>query len=75
MIDYNQELIKKGVNDKETEHIKQRNIEITSLIKQIIPYENQNLFEELLNNYEKLINKYSKYAYLLGYVKAIFEEN
>lgn len=75
MIDYNQELIKKGVNDKETEHIKQRNIEITSLIKQIIPYENQNLFEELLDNYEKLINKYSKYAYLLGYIRAIFEKD
>ena len=74
MVNYNQELIKKGANDKETELILQRNVEITSFIKQFIPYESYNLFQEMLDNYEKLINKYSKYAYLLGFTRAIYEK-
>ena len=74
MINYNQELIRKGAEDKETELITQRNIEIVSIINQFIPYENYNIFQEMLDNYEKLINKYSKYAYLLGFTRAIYEK-
>ncbi len=74
MINYNQELIKKGAEDKETELITQRNIEIVNIINQFIPYENYNMFQEMLDNYEKLINKYSKYAYLLGFTRAIYEK-
>ena len=74
MSNYNQELIKKGAEDKETEFILQRNKEIINLIKQFIPYENYNMFKEMLDNYEKLINKYSKYAYLLGFTRAIYEK-
>ena len=74
MVNYNQELIKKGANDKETELILQRNVEITSFIKQFIPYENYKIFQEMLDNYEILINKYSKYAYLLGITRAIYEK-
>ena len=74
MINYNQELIKKGAEDKETELITQRNIEILNIINQFIPYENYNIFQEMLDNYEKLINKYSKYAYLLGFTRAIYEK-
>ena len=73
MLDYNLELIKKGAEDKETELIMQRNGEIISLIKQFIRYEDYNVFQEMLDNYEKLINKYSKYAYLLGFTRAIYE--
>ena len=74
MSNYNQELIKKGAEDKETEFILQRNKEIINHIKQFIPYENYNMFKEMLDNYEKLINKYSKYAYLLGFTRAIYEK-
>lgn len=74
MIDYNQELIKKGAEDKETKHIMQRNFEITRLIKEFIPYEKQNMFQEMIENYEKLIDKYSRYAYLLGFTRAIYEK-
>ena len=74
MINYNQDLIRKGAEDKETELIMQRNIEIASIIKQFIPYENYNIFQEMLDNYEELINKYSKYAYLLGFTRAIYEK-
>ena len=74
MINYNQELIKKGAEDKETKLIMQRNIEIASIIKQFIPYDNYNMFQEMLDNYEKLINKYSKYAYLLGFTRATYEK-
>ncbi len=74
MIDYNQELIKKGAENKEIKLITQRNVEIANYIKQFIPYENYNMFEEMLDNYEKLINKYSRYAYLLGFTKAIYEK-
>ena len=73
-MNYNLELIKKGANDKETEFIVQRNIEIVSLISQFIPYENYDVFQEMLDNYEKLINKYAKYAYLLGFTRAIYEK-
>ncbi len=73
-MNYNQELIRKGAEDKETELITQRNIEIVSIINQFIPYENYNIFQEMLDNYEKLINKYSKYAYLLGFTRAIYEK-
>lgn len=52
----------------------QRNIEIASIIKQFIPYDNYNMFQEMLENYEKLINKYSKYAYLLGFTRATYEK-
>ena len=75
MINYNQELIRKGAEDKETELITQRNIEIVSIINQFIPYENYNIFQEMLDNYEKLINKYSKYAYLLGFTRAVYEKD
>lgn len=61
MINYNQELIKKGALDKETELIIKKNAEIISIVNSFIPYENYNIFQELLDNYEKLINKYSKY--------------
>ncbi len=74
MINYNQELIRKGAEDKETELITQRNIEIVNIINQFIPYESYNMFQEMLDNYEKLINKYSKYAYLLGFTRAIYEK-
>lgn len=74
MTEYNQELIKNGAKDKETEFILQKNIEIINIIKQFIPYENFHLFQEMLNNYDRLINKYSKYAYLLGYTRAIYEK-
>ena len=74
MTNYNQELIRKGAEDKETELITQRNIEILSIIKQFIPYENYKIFKEMLDNYEILINKYSKYAYLLGITRAIYEK-
>jgi hypothetical protein len=74
MINYNQDLIRKGAEDKETELIMQRNIEIASIIKQFISYENYNIFQEMLDNYEELINKYSKYAYLLGFTRAIYEK-
>lgn len=74
MENYNQELIKKGAEDKEIEVIKQRNAEIVSFIKQFIPYENCSMFQEMLDNYEKLINKYSKYAYLLGFTRALYEK-
>ena len=74
MINYNQELIRKGAEDKETELITQRNVEIVSFINQFIPYENYKMFQEMLDNYEKLINKYSKYAYLLGFTRAIYEK-
>ncbi|MBR5900489.1 MAG: hypothetical protein IKZ38_03735 [Clostridia bacterium] len=73
-MEYNLELIKKGAQDKEIELILQRNIEIARYIKQFIPYENYNDFHEMLDNYEKLINKYSKYAYLLGFTRAIYEK-
>ena len=73
MLDFDLELIKKGAKDKETELISQRNSEIISFIKQFIPYEDQNMFQEMLDNYEQLINKYSKYAYLLGFTRAIYE--
>lgn len=74
MKNYNQELIKKGAKDKETEVITQRNCEIIKSIKQFIPYEEQNIIEEMLENYEKLIDKYSKYAYLLGFTRAVYEK-
>ena len=74
MINKIQELIRKGAEDKEIEHIIRRNVEIVSVIKQFIPYENDNIFKEMLDNYEKLINKYSKYAYLLGFTRAIYEK-
>jgi len=44
MTNYNQELIRKGAQDKETVLITQRNIEILSIIKQFIPYENYKMF-------------------------------
>ena len=72
-MDYNQELIRKGAEDNETKLILQRNFEITRLIKDFIPYENHNMFQEMIENYEKLINKYSRYAYLLGFTRAIYE--
>ncbi|MBE5756909.1 MAG: hypothetical protein E7342_03820 [Clostridiales bacterium] len=75
MKNYNQELIKKGAKDKETELITQRNLEIISIVKQFMPYENYDIFQELLDNYEKLIGKYSKYAYLLGFTRAIYEKD
>ena len=53
---YNQELIRKGAEDGETKLILQRNTEVISLIKQFIPYENYNMFKEMLENYEKLID-------------------
>ena len=71
---YNQELIRKGAEDGETKFILQRNTEVISLIKQFIPYENYNMFKEMLENYEKLIDKYSRYAYLLGFARAIYEK-
>ena len=73
MINKIQELIRKGAEDKEIENIIRRNVEIVSVIKQFIPYENDNIFKEMLDNYEKLINKYSKYAYLLGFTTAFYE--
>lgn len=75
MINYNQELIKKGALDKETELIIKKNAEIINVVNSFIPYENHNIFQELLDNYEKLINKYSKYAYLLGFTRAIYEKD
>lgn len=75
MINYNQELIKKGALDKETELIIKKNAEIISIVNSFIPYENYNIFQELLDNYEKLINKYSKYAYLLGFTRAVYEKD
>ncbi|MBO7149852.1 MAG: hypothetical protein J6V71_03050, partial [Clostridia bacterium] len=72
---YNQELIKKGALDKETELIIKKNAEIISIVNSFIPYENYNIFQELLDNYEKLINKYSKYAYLLGFTRAVYEKD
>lgn len=74
MIDYNLELIKKGAEDKETEQTLQRNSEIICFIKQFVPYEDCNTLQEMLDNYEKLINKYSKYAYILGFTRAIYEK-
>lgn len=74
MQEFNLELIKKGAEDKETELITQRNSEIISFIKQFIPYDNNNILEEMLDNYKQLINKYSKYAYLLGFTRAIYED-
>lgn len=73
MLDFNLELIKKGAEDKETELIAQRNDEILSFIRQFIPYEDHNILQEMLANYNQLINKYSKYAYLLGFTRAIYE--
>ncbi len=75
MINYNQELIKKGALDKETELIIKKNAEIISIVNSFIPYENYNIFQELLDNYEKLISKYSKYAYLLGFTRAVYEKD
>ena len=75
MINYNQELIKKGALDKETELIIKKNAEIISIVNSFIPYENYNIFQELLDNYERLINKYSKYAYLLGFTRAVYEKD
>ena len=75
MINYNQELIKKGALDKETELIIKKNAEIISIVNSFIPYENYNIFQELLGGYEKLINKYSKYAYLLGFTRAVYEKD
>ena len=40
----------------------------------MLDYENDNIFKEMLDNYEKLINKYSKYAYLLGFTRAIYKK-
>ncbi|MBR2480269.1 MAG: hypothetical protein IKC71_04370 [Clostridia bacterium] len=74
MINYNEELVKKGAEDKETKLILQKNVEIITLVKQFIPYENHNAFQEMLDNYEKLISKYSKYAYLLGFTMANYEK-
>lgn len=74
MQEFNLELIKKGAEDKETKLITQRNSEIISFIKQFIPYDNNNILEEMLENYKQLINKYSKYAYLLGFTRAIYED-
>ena len=73
MKNFNLELIKKGAEDKATKLIMQRNGEIISLIKQFIPYKDYDKFQELLYNYEKLINKYLKYAYLLGFTRAVYE--
>ena len=53
MIDYNQDLIKKGAENKEIKLITQRNVEIANYIKQFIPYENYNMFEEMLDNYPR----------------------
>ena len=74
MLNFNQELVKKGATDKEIESILQKNIENINFIKQFIPYDKYDLFQEVLENYEKLINKYSKYAYLLGYTRAIYQK-
>ena len=74
MKNFNLELIKKGAEDKETKVIMQRNSEIISFIKQFVPYEDHDKFQEMLDNYEKLINKYSKYAYVLGFTRAIYEK-
>ena len=74
MKNYNQELIINGAKDKETELIMQRNSEIITKIKEFIPYESYNMIQEVLDNYEKLIIKYSKYAYLLGYARAVYEK-
>ena len=74
IMDYNQELVKNGADDKETKLIVQRNNEIANALKQIIPYESYDLFQEMIDNYEKLISKYSKYAYLLGFARAIYEK-
>ncbi len=74
MLNCNLELVKKGAEDKDTKLILKRNSEIISLIKQFIPYEDYNKFQELIDNYEKLINKYSKYAYLLGFTRAVYED-
>lgn len=73
MKNFNLELIKKGAEDKATKLIMQRNGEIISLIKQFIPYKDYDKFQELLDNYEKLINKYLKYTYLLGFTRAVYE--
>ena len=51
----------------------QRNSEIISFIKQFVPYKDYDKFQELLDNHEKLINKYLKYAYLLGFTRAVYE--
>ena len=45
MINYNQELIKKGALDKETELIIKKNAEIISIVNSFIPYENYNIFQ------------------------------
>ena len=74
MVDFNIELIKKNAEDKETKMLIQRNKEILSDIKQVIAYENFDIFQEMLDNYEKLINKYARYAYILGFTRAIYEE-
>ena len=74
MKNYNQELIKNGAKDKEVEQIIQRNLKIITNIKEVIPYEAYNMLEEMLDNYENLINKYSKYAYLLGFARAMYEK-
>ena len=46
----------------------------SDVIKQFIPYVDHDKFQEMLDNYEKLINKYSKYAYILGYTRAVYEK-
>ena len=74
MIDFNIELIKKNAEDKETEMIIQRNREIMRDIRQFVAYENFNVLQEMLDNYEKLINKYVRYAYILGFTRAIYED-
>ena len=39
MLNFNQELVKKGATDKEIESILQKNIENINFIKQFIPYD------------------------------------
>ena len=72
---YNHELVVKGASTKQTEILVKDNKDLIKTLLGITPYEYSSLLNQIAENYEKLIEKYCKYAFLLGYTRAEYEQN
>ena len=73
-MEYNHDLILKGAHNKRIEKLIEQTKQLSKELLLFIPYEDFSKMETMINNYDELIEKYCKYAFLLGYTHAKYEE-
>lgn len=71
---YNHDLVLMGANNKQVESIIKENKELLRVIRNHIPYDISTQVDKLTKNFDRLIQNYCKYAYLLGFTHAQYEE-